>query len=143
MRTVLAFVVGALAAPSADLADLQFFSRQWKGESGKATIEEHWTEASGGTMLGVSRTVVSGKTVAFEYLRIEARADGIFYVAQPNGRPPTDFKLTKVAPGEAVFENPEHDHPKIIRYRLDEGSLVAQVEGDEGKQEFRFHRSAP
>jgi len=141
MKLWLAFVVSAFAAPSPDLEGLRFIEGNWRGESGKATIEERWTDAVGGTMLGVSRTIVSGKTVAFEFLRIEAREDGVFYVAQPNGRPPTDFKLTRVSAGEAVFENPQHDHPKIIRYRLGEGELVAEVEGDEGKQEFRFLKS--
>lgn len=142
MKILLAAVVSALAAPSGDLEGLRFIEGDWRGESGNATIEERWTDAAGGTMLGVSRTIVSGKTVAFEYLRIEARADGVFYVAQPNGRPGTDFKLTKVSAGEAVFENPQHDHPKIIRYRMADGSLVAVVEGDEGKQEFRFQKSS-
>lgn len=141
MSTFLAFVVSYYAAASGDLEGLRFLSGKWTGESGKAVIEEHWTEAAGGMMLGLSRTIVSGKAVAFEYLRIEARADGVFYVAQPNGRPPTEFKLIRVEAGEAVFENPQHDHPKIIRYRMGEGTLVAEVEGDEGKQEFRFRRS--
>jgi hypothetical protein len=138
---LVALSLSAVATTAGDLDGLRFLSGKWQGEWGKAAIEEHWTEAAGGTMLGVSRTIVSGKTVAFEYLRIEARGDGVFYVAQPGGRPPTDFKLTKVSAGLAVFENPEHDHPKIIRYRLGENSLVAEVEGDEGKQEFRFRKS--
>jgi hypothetical protein len=138
----LALILSAAATTTGDLDGLAFLSGKWQGETGKAAIEEHWTEAAGGTMLGVSRTIVSGKTIGFEYLRIEARADGVFYVAQPGGRPPTDFKLTKLSPGLAVFENPEHDHPKIIRYRLGENSLVAEVEGDEGKQEFRFRKSS-
>jgi len=140
MKLWLAFVV--VTAPSPDLEGLRFLEGNWKGESGEAMIEERWTDAVGGTMLGVSRTIVSGKTVAFEFLRIEAREDGVFYVAQPNGRPPTDFKLARVSNGEAVFENPRHDHPKIIRYRLDDGALVAEVEGDEGRQEFRFRKSS-
>lgn len=139
---LVALILSAVATTTGDLEGLRFLSGIWQGESGKASIEEHWTEAGGGTMLGVSRTIVSGKTVAFEYLRIEARPDGVFYVAQPGGRPPTDFKLTKVSAGLAVFENPEHDHPKIIRYRFGENSLVAEVEGDEGKQEFRFRKSS-
>lgn len=139
MKLFLAVV--AFAAMSNDLEGLRFMEGDWRGESGKARIEEHWIEAAGGIMLGVSRTIVSGKTVAFEFLRIEAREDGVFYVAQPNGRPGTDFKLTKVSAGEAVFENPQHDHPKIIRYRLGDGTLVAEVEGDEGNQEFQFRKS--
>jgi hypothetical protein len=141
MKFWLAFVAGAFAAPSPDLEGLRFLEGNWKGESGKATIEERWTDAAGGTMLGVSRTLVEGKTVAFEFLRIEAREDGVFYVAQPGGRPPTEFELTRTSASEAVFENPRHDHPKIIRYRLEHDALVAELEGDEGRQEFRFRKS--
>jgi hypothetical protein len=141
MKFWLVFVISGFAAPSPDLEGLRFLEGNWRGESGKATIEERWTDAAGGMMLGVSRTIVSGKAVAFEFLRIEAREDGVFYVAQPGGRPPTQFKLTRTSAVEAVFENPRHDHPKIIRYRLDDGTLVAEVEGDEGRQEFRFRKS--
>ncbi len=49
-------------------------------------------------MMGVSRTVAGDKTVEFEYLRIEQRADGIYYVAHPKARcPGTDFKLTRAS----------------------------------------------
>ena len=41
-----------------------------------------------------------------------------------------------------MFENPQHDHPKIIRYRRQERTLVAEIEGDEKgrhvKQAFTF-----
>ena len=136
--------VAILAAAMNDLENLRFLEGSWKGESGKAVFEERWTDGASGTMLGVARTLASGKTVAFEFLRIVAREDGVFYVAQPNGNPPTEFKLTRVSSGEAVFENPQHDHPKIIRYRSSNGGgvLVAEVEGDEGKQEFRFERAS-
>lgn len=142
MKLALALAVLAVTARSSDLEGLRFLEGSWRGESGKATIEERWTDAAGGTMLGVSRTIVSGETVGFEFLRIEAREEGVFYVAQPNGRPPTDFKLTRTSAGEAVFENPQHDHPKVIRYRLEDGGLVAEIEGDEGKQQFRFRKSS-
>jgi hypothetical protein len=95
----------------------------------------------------VSRTVVGERMVMFEYLRIVTKPDGIYYVAQPNGRPPTEFKLTKAEKGRVVFENPQHDHPKIITYRLDGADgLVATIEGDEKgqhkKQEFRFKKQS-
>jgi hypothetical protein len=124
-----------------DLDALAFLEGVWKGQSGKDSIEERWTDAAGGAMLGVSRTLASGKMVAFEFLRIESRPEGVFYVAQPGGGPKTDFKLTRASGNEAVFENPGHDHPKIIRYRREGEALVAEVEGDEGKQEFRFRRA--
>ncbi len=114
------------------MEQLAWMAGAWEGTMGKASIEEHWTHPAGGTLFGVSRTVVAGQTVAFEFLRIETRADGIFYVAQPGGRPPTDFKLTRLEKQEAVFENPEHDFPQRIRYRKNaDGTLDARVEGQE------------
>ncbi len=115
----------------------------WEGTAGKASVEEHWTPVAGGTLFGVSRTIVEDKTVAFEFLRIETRADGIFYVAQPNGRPPTDFKLTRLEGTEVAFENPQHDFPQRIIYRKNtDGTLHARVEGErDGQlrgQDFHF-----
>ena len=124
------------------IAELGWISGAWVQRSERASVEEHWTSAAGGTMLGVSRTVAGGKTVAFEFLRIEERADGIYYVAQPGGRAATDFKLTKLEGQKAVFENPTHDFPKRILYwRNSDGSLTARIDGgaDSTKaQEFPF-----
>jgi hypothetical protein len=140
-------LASALASAPADrsLESLAFLTGSWLSESGGVTIEEHWIPAKAGTMFGVSRTVRADRTIAFEFLRIEVRDQGVYYVAQPNGRPPTDFELVSTADGVAVFENPSHDHPKVIRYRGNgDGTLAVEIEGDEkGKhvrQEFRFRR---
>lgn len=91
-------------------------------------------------MIGMSRLVIGEKTAFYEFLRIEERADGdVYYIAQPKGRcPAIEFRLAAVDVGMAVFENPQHDHPKVIRYTLsDEGrTLTAVTEGDEkGKRQ--------
>jgi hypothetical protein len=88
----------------------------------------------------MSRTVVGDKTVEFEYLRIEQRADAIYYVAHPKARcPGTDFKLTRLTGQEAVFENPTHDFPKRIIYRKNsDGSLVASIDAGEGTKSQSF-----
>ena len=152
MRNLL--LLGALLAASplfaqvaSDVTELGWIAGHWAGPVGRAQAEEHWIAPAAGAMLGVSRTIVKDRMVAFEFLRIEKRAGAIFYVAQPGGRPPTDFKLTQSTPTSAVFENPAHDHPKIIAYRLEGAdTLVAKIEGDEGGQhkarEFRFKRIA-
>ncbi|MBI4909826.1 MAG: hypothetical protein HY820_39780 [Acidobacteria bacterium] len=139
--------LGLFAQSTQDLADLAWISGHWGGPVGRAYSEESWLVPKGNAMLGLSRTMVGERMVAFEFLRIEKRADGIYYVAQPNGRPPTDFKLTKSTSTLAVFENPKHDHPKIITYEIKEsGTLVATIEGDERgqhkKQAFTFQRLA-
>lgn len=119
-------------APVVTIDELQWLEGVWRGQAGQAQVEERWTSADGGAMLGVSRTVRDRRMVAFEFLRIVTRNGALVYVAQPGGRPPTDFTMTSGGPGYAVFENPAHDHPKVIRYRRTGATLVAEVEGTEG-----------
>lgn len=121
-----------LRGQDAELAKLSWMAGSWIAESGGNKSEEHWTHADAGSMLGVSRTIANGKTVFYEFLRIERGADGIVYHAAPKGRAPaTPFTLTSSETNKAVFENPKHDFPKKITYwRTDDGMLHARVEGD-------------
>jgi hypothetical protein len=131
-------------SPSFKLEDLAWLSGAWETAPGRIQIDEHWTAVAGGSMFGVSRTVAGGKTVFFEYLRIETRGDSIYYVAHPKARTPgTDFKLARLSSQEAVFENPSHDFPKRIIYRKNtDGTVTARIEGDgtekEKAQEFHY-----
>jgi hypothetical protein len=123
------------SSQTARLTDLAWISGAWHTEpGGRRQIEEHWTAVAGASMVGMGRTVAGDKTVEFEYLRIEQRADGIYYVAHPKARcPGTDFKLTRASATEAVFENPQHDFPKRIIYRkTGTDSMTATTDGGEG-----------
>jgi hypothetical protein len=122
------------------LTDISWIAGDWQTASGgRRQIEEHWTAVAGGSMMGVSRTVAGDKTVEFEYLRIEQRADGIYYVAHPKARcPGTDFKLTRASATEAVFENPQHDFPKRIIYRKTDDGLTASIDAGEGSKAMSF-----
>ena len=140
MLATLALALLAAAGP----ADLAFMNGAWVGGASGIRFEERWTEEAGGLMLGVSRTVKGDRAVGFEFLRIEFRNDGVFYVAQPGGKAPTEFKLTASDGRSATFENPAHDHPKRIRYSLGaDGRLTAELDGAEGKQAFVFVRVQP
>ena len=117
------------------LSEIAWIAGDWQtAPGGRTQIEEHWMQPAGGSMLGMSRTVAGGRTAEFEYLRLEQRADGIYYVAHPKARcPGTDFKLTRRSAQEAVFENPQHDFPKRIIYRKNSnGSLTASIDAGEG-----------
>ena len=121
--------------------DLSWISGDWQTPpGGRAQIEEHWTQPGGASMIGMSRTIAGNKTAEFEYLRIEQRADGIYYVAHPKARcPGTDFKLTRLTAQEAVFENPQHDFPKRIIYRKTAAdALTASIDGGEGTKAMSF-----
>ena len=139
------FAQGSTSSPPAarhTMAELSWMSGDWQTPpGGPAQIEEHWTQPAGGSMLGVSRTVIGIRTLEFEYLRLEQRPDGLFYVAHPKARcAGTDFKLTSVTTSEAVFENPSHDFPKRIIYRKTAaGGLVASIDGGEGTKSQSFN----
>jgi hypothetical protein len=93
-----------------------------------ATFEERWTPPAGGAMLAVARTLKGDRMTGFEFLRIVEREGSLFYIAQPGGRPPTEFALTLLTADGATFENPAHDFPKVIRYRrTSDNTLEARV----------------
>jgi len=127
-----AFAAIAVAQnPSPEMAKLAWISGCWKGE-GQIQTEEQWTKLAAGSMIGMGRTIANGKTVFHEFLQIRDRADGVFYIAQPNGGAAVPFKLVKVNDNEALFENPQHDFPQRILYqRQNDGSLLAAIEGQE------------
>jgi hypothetical protein len=85
----------------------------------------------GGTMLGMSRTVKNGKTIAHEFIQLrENEAGEVHYIAKPSGQAEASFKLARAGEREAIFENLQHDFPQRIIYRLEaNGSLHARVEG--------------
>jgi hypothetical protein len=118
------------------LADLGWLSGSWDNGDTLRRYEEQWMKPGGTSMLGMSRTVGKGRTVAHEFLQIKQDTTGeIFYVANPSGQSQAAFKLVKFGTGELVFENPEHDFPQRIVYRLNGDTLVARIEGvNKGKQ---------
>ena len=121
------------------LNKLAWLAGKWHIEDHGRTIDEQWTTVAGGMMLGMSRTVKDGKTLSFEFLRIVERPDGLIYVAQPEGRPPTEFRLASSEGGEWVFENPEHPFPRRIRYkRVSDDSLLARIEDASGTKHLDF-----
>lgn len=129
LAVMAASLLQAAPAPAPSLDQLSWMTGSWTSGPGARETEEHWTAPKGGSMIGMSRTVKGDTMVEFEFLRIEARPDGIFYLASPGGRPATPFRLKESSKEKAVFENPEHDFPQRILYWRKEASLCARIEG--------------
>lgn len=132
-----------LPAPAkAAIGDMEWLAGAWVGTSGTGgatSIEERWSPPLGGAMLATSRTVSRDKMRSFEFLRIVERDGGLVYVAQPNGRAPTEFVLTGLDGMRAVFENPRHDSPQRIVYELSvEDGLSASIGYAKGGRPQRF-----
>jgi hypothetical protein len=154
MRLMLAFaVVGSLLAARTGqatkptIASLQWLAGSWAGTVNGIDMEEHWTAAKGNSLLGMHRDVAKGRTLGFEFLRIEQQGDQIVYLSMPNGRlPATPFPLKEASAARVVFENPTHDFPQRIIYWKDGADLRARIEGTmNGKaasEEWRWREAA-
>lgn len=134
--------VHAQVAPAAEALP-RWMAGCWSGERGGERFTERWTAVDADTLLAVTYTVAGGKMGMFEFLRIVRRQGRLVFVAQPTGRPPTEFAATSVSERRVVFENPANDFPKRITYLLDGSSqLVGIIDKgtDAGRIDFPMAR---
>ena len=116
-------------------ASLAWLDGCWGGTVNQRDFREQWSPLRGGILLGFGSTVFQGKPQSYEYLRIEPRADGVYYVALPSGQKETAFKLVTIEKdpqGDVLhtFTNPANDFPQRIVYRRGtEGWLYATIDG--------------
>ena len=141
----LAVLFAAQAAAATPQPDLDWLAGYWLSCDNGVEVSETWSTRRGGIMLGSSITR-GGDAFAWEQTRIEADEGGLVFHAQPRGQPPASFRLIRAAPGEAVFENPEHDFPQRVIYRRSGDRLTGRIEGQAGGREqgMEWHyRAAP
>jgi hypothetical protein len=122
--------------PTGPLAPLAWMRGCWEGKVNQRDFREEWLPSAGDMMVGVSQTKIRDKTVDFEYLRLESRPEGVFYVAAPSGKNEAAFRLAgqTTSGGDEVFTfvsaTPGAEYPQRIIYRrASEGWLYATVEG--------------
>jgi hypothetical protein len=127
-------VAGGAPAAEGDVTTLAWMAGCWTPEQGEAGSIEQWLSPAGGTMLGVSRTVKNGRTVEFEFMQLRTNAEGkLVFIALPSGQKQTTFVASAVGPNSVTFENPQHDFPQKVTYRLDSpGRLIGRIEGNRG-----------
>jgi CubicO group peptidase (beta-lactamase class C family) len=128
------------------LVDFSWLLGSWKHESANSTTHETWRRLSDRTFEGESWRVskTTQQRVFGESLLLAEMASEIFYLSKvPENQYPVPFKLTSSGDKEAVFENPKHDFPQRIHYKLNpDGTLTAIVDGEMNGQrrkiEFRY-----
>jgi hypothetical protein len=129
---VTGFLLGGRSEQTAkrSIDDLRWMAGSWSGAANGIEMEEHWTKPEGNSMIGMHRDVGKGRTMLFEFLRIEQQRDQVVYLSMPNGRSPaTPFPLKEASGTRVVFENPAHDFPQRIIYWKDGNDLRARIEG--------------
>lgn len=121
--------------PTGPLAPLAWLSGCWAGDVNKRQFREYWHPLRGNLMVGASRNALPERTISYEYLRLEPRADGVYYITTAMGKVDTTFKLastTKDAADEVyTFRNVATvDFPKTLSYRRGGGGwLYVEVAG--------------
>ena len=134
------------AKPAAmpQLAKLAWLAGSWRTERTGRVTEEQWMAPSGGTMLGMSRTVMKGRVVEYEFMQIREGPGGtLFFIARPSGQPEAAFQLLSLEDNGVIFENSAHDFPQRILYtREADGSVLAAIEGplmaDDSRKRVEF-----
>lgn len=121
--------------------DAAWLAGSWQAESAATTITETWVAVSPMTLegRGVTRSRADGTVSDAEDLRLVAMGDGVFYVAKvAHNERPVAFRLTACTDSTLVFENPTHDFPRRIEYRLVEAARLVVLVSDGGTRGFRL-----
>ncbi len=122
------------AAKPLSLEQFAWLAGCWEGKVNQREFREEWLPLRGDVMVGASQTAMQGKTQSYEYLRLEPRADAIYYIPAPSGHKESQFKMvSRKTDGDDeifTFENVSNEFPQRIIYRHGAGGqLFAHVAG--------------
>jgi hypothetical protein len=135
-------------AAKTDLSKVTWLAGCWERQSEKSgrTTYEQWTRPDGGTLLGIGRTILGGKLVSWEFMRIEPKDGSAVFSAQlPSSTVATPFGLKSATATELVFENLQNDFPHRVIYRTKgsdilEARIEGKMDGNERGIDFSFKR---
>jgi hypothetical protein len=136
---------GALQTPKPDLQSLGWLGGCWEFKTQAVHHQEQWLSPAGGTMIGMGRMVKNGKLAFFEFMELRQDGPNLVFTAHPSGQKTTTFQVTAASATEATFENPDHDFPQKIEYRLTkpdflEVTVSGLVKGKNRVERFQFTR---
>ncbi len=133
--------------PHETVSRLKWLTGNWAMKTGDGTITEQWKPVNDSLMEGSSDFIKGDSVIPFEKIRLFRRNNTFYYEATAAGKNderPVEFKLTLFSDTGFVAENPAHDFPKRIVYKLKSiSSLYAYI--DDGtetgeKQIFYYKR---
>lgn len=130
--------------------ELRALNGTWFMPTDRGDRLEIWSRANDSTLTGKAVRIKpeNGDTVTLELLRIELRNNAVNYITIARGQnknEPVSYLLTTADYDGYVFENPQHDDPQKIRYRLlGNRELQINTEGKRGTRtvtnEYVFER---
>lgn len=119
----------------------------WKMNTKRGPVCEEWKRMNKNYLQSKGYMIRGKDTIISERIALTNTKGGIFYtsaVEDQNNKQPIAFKMTSSETNIFIFENPQHDFPKRIVYKLvTADSLHAYI--DDGtetgrKQNFYYKR---
>lgn len=124
-----------------DINKAEWLIGTWENKTSKGSIYETWNKTSDNELSGKSYIIKEKDTIVFENIRLVQEQNGLFYiptVKNQNGGLPVRFAAKTISETQLVFENQQHDFPKIISYtKITSDSLVAEISGTKSGKERR------
>ena len=122
----------------AQIIGLNWILGSWESDSKDGLFTEKWVVKNDSVYSATSVGLGTAKDTLFvENITIEQRGNDIYYIPTVNNQnegKPVFFKCTNCSAQETKyptisFENPLHDFPQTITYKLIGDSLIAEVSG--------------
>jgi len=97
-------------------------------------FREEWLPLRGGMLVGAGQQVMNGAMQDYEFLRIDARADGVYFTQFSGDRKQTSFRLASTTTDDKdtifTFANTVQAFPERLVYRRGmDGWLYETIEG--------------
>ena len=99
----------------------------WKMTTRRGAICEEWKKTDDNHLQGKGYMIRGTDTIINERVALTNTQEGILYtsaVEDQNNNQPVAFKMTRAENDVFIFENPAHDFPKRIVYRLVTGDSI-------------------
>lgn len=117
-----------------ELEKANWFLGKWEYITPFKSFTEEWKKENDSLFLSECFLVKEKDTIYAETIRLEQIKNELFYIitiTNQNYNKSVTFKLTSSTSDYLVFENPTHDFPKKITYKLvNKDSLYAEISGD-------------
>lgn len=107
---------------------------EWEKTDSLGTLREIWERLDDSTFVGLSYYIQNKKdTLHNEQVELMQDGEHLIYtttIKGENNDSPIPFQMTKDEDSLLVFENPKHEYPQKIQYKLmKNGSLIATISG--------------
>lgn len=124
----------ATQADAGPLAPLAWLEGCWKGDVNEREFREQWMPPRGGMLIGAGQQASRGRMQDYEFLQLEARADGVYFTQFSGDRKAASFKLASTTTDDKdmifTFANTADAFPARLIYRRGtEGWLYETIEG--------------